>query len=390
MGRIVKRGTKDRPRFYLKYRDVDGVERTRAAKGAYTKAQARVLLAEIERRVMSGKVGIIEPTPAEVAKRSLTLQELGEKFLDEHEGYSSPRIKDMKKYRAEAKSKFTVRVYPRLGKRIAATLTTYDFERLRDELLRDEQDGGAELAPASVTLTLAALSKMYEWARKSGLVECHNPISGCERPPSEHSIDYLSLDEVRALLSATEGTGMHALVAAGLYLGLRKGELFGLRWIDVHLDGSPRIDVMKSYAGSPKSGKARHVPINRELAVILRNWKERCPVTDQGLVFPVIDAPGSAPRMGTEYDMLGLPDLLKAAGCHAPEKPWHALRHTFASHFMMAGGNILTLQKLLGHSTLAMTMRYAHLSPDHLAAEVQRMSFAPAPVADVTPISAAG
>jgi len=44
----------------------------------------------------------------------------------------------------------------------------------------------------------------------------------------------------------------------------------------------------------------------------------------------------------------------------------HALRHTFASHFVMNGGNILTLQKVLGHSTINMTMRYAHLSPDHL------------------------
>jgi len=43
----------------------------------------------------------------------------------------------------------------------------------------------------------------------------------------------------------------------------------------------------------------------------------------------------------------------------------HVLRHTFASHFMMNGGNILVLQKLLGHSTLTMTMRYAHLAPDH-------------------------
>ncbi|YCH83779.1 tyrosine-type recombinase/integrase [Ectopseudomonas composti] len=44
----------------------------------------------------------------------------------------------------------------------------------------------------------------------------------------------------------------------------------------------------------------------------------------------------------------------------------HALRHTFASHFIQNGGNILTLQKILGHSSLDMTMRYAHLAPDHL------------------------
>jgi hypothetical protein len=61
VGRIIKRGTKARPRFYLKYVDTDSVDRTKAAKGAYTIAQARVMLAEIERRIMNGKVGIIEP-----------------------------------------------------------------------------------------------------------------------------------------------------------------------------------------------------------------------------------------------------------------------------------------------------------------------------------------
>ncbi|MNP57799.1 Tyrosine recombinase XerC [compost metagenome] len=44
----------------------------------------------------------------------------------------------------------------------------------------------------------------------------------------------------------------------------------------------------------------------------------------------------------------------------------HVLRHTFASHFIMSGGNLLTLQRILGHTTVAMTMRYAHLAPDHL------------------------
>ncbi|MGR0279418.1 tyrosine-type recombinase/integrase [Marinomonas dokdonensis] len=44
----------------------------------------------------------------------------------------------------------------------------------------------------------------------------------------------------------------------------------------------------------------------------------------------------------------------------------HVLRHSFASHFMMNGGNILTLQKILEHSTIIMTMRYAHLAPEHL------------------------
>jgi site-specific recombinase XerD len=58
---------------------------------------------------------------------------------------------------------------------------------------------------------------------------------------------------------------------------------------------------------------------------------------------------------------------LKRSGIKLPKgQSTHVLRHTFASHFMMNGGNILTLQKILGHSSVIMTMRYAHLSPDHL------------------------
>lgn len=48
----------------------------------------------------------------------------------------------------------------------------------------------------------------------------------------------------------------------------------------------------------------------------------------------------------------------------------HVLRHTFASHFIMNGGDIVTLQKILGHSTVSVTMRYSHLSSDHLAGAV--------------------
>lgn len=53
-------------------------------------------------------------------------------------------------------------------------------------------------------------------------------------------------------------------------------------------------------------------------------------------------------------------------GFHTPGQMTHILRHTFASHYMMGGGDILGLQRILGHSSITMTMRYAHLSPDHL------------------------
>jgi integrase len=379
MGRIVKRGTKQRPRFYLKYRDADGVERTRAAKGAYTPAQARVMLAEIERRIMNGKIGIIEPTKEEREQRTITVRQLGAKFVTE---YSTPKIKNLDEYRDQARCKFEVRINPRLGDKPAASVRLIDVERLRDDLLRGVQDSGAGLAPDSVRLTLAALSKAYSWGRKAGHIDCANPVQGCERPSPVEAIDYLSRDEVIALLrhAAEHAPTIHPMIATAIYTGMRKGELLGLRWRDVHFDAG-RIDVLRSYNTTPKSGKKRHVPLGPELSRILRQWEERCPKTDAGLAFPVLD--GETLRMGCDNDMLGIKQLMRGAGCHVLGKPWHDLRHTYASHFVMAGGSILALKEILGHADIKTTMRYAHLGPDYLKAEAARVSFVPAQPAGV-------
>ena len=71
----------------------------------------------------------------------------------------------------------------------------------------------------------------------------------------------------------------------------------------------------------------------------------------------------------------GLKPLLAAAQCQPLSRGWHALRHTFASQFVMQGGSILTLQKLLGHADIAMTLVYSHLAPDFLAGELDRLRY---------------
>nr|WP_238610581.1 tyrosine-type recombinase/integrase [Candidatus Schmidhempelia bombi] len=59
--------------------------------------------------------------------------------------------------------------------------------------------------------------------------------------------------------------------------------------------------------------------------------------------------------------------MIEKCGIELPDgQLTHVLRHTFASHFMMNGGNILVLQKILGHTDIKVTMRYAHFAPDHL------------------------
>ena len=90
--------------------------------------------------------------------------------------------------------------------------------------------------------------------------------------------------------------------------------------------------------------------------------------------------------MGRGDEMYGLPDLLEAAKCHVPDKPWHALRHTFASHFLMRGGSLYTLKELLGHSSVTTTEIYSHLAADYKADQMALLSFT-RPIAGVTDIS---
>src|SRR5438270_3072886 len=100
---------------------------------------------------------------------------------------------------------------------------------------------------------LAALSKMYNWARKRGVIDCANPVVGCERPRVKEVTDFLSHDECADLLdyaktlcdcfvAAADVRDLYPMIATAIHTGLRKGELFGLRWSDVHLD-TGRIDV---------------------------------------------------------------------------------------------------------------------------------------------------
>ena len=105
-----------------------------------------------------------------------------------------------------------------------------------------------------------------------------------------------------------------------------------------------------------KSGKVRGVPIDDALyAELIKHTKVHA------RVHRLFDYSISAFREAVERSGIVLPD----------GQMTHVLRHTFASHFMMNGGNILTLQRILGHANLTMTMRYAHLAPEHLQEAVK-------------------
>jgi integrase len=325
-----------------------------------TYAEARRMLQAIEGRIARGLAGLDEPEGGRAA--APTVAQLIEQWLRE---YSRPRMKDPAVYKMHARSSLK-RVLPALGRRPADAVTPLEVAKLRDAL-------GGRYAAASVRLTLAFLRTAYAWAIKQKLVAT-NPCREVESPRPRTLLEFLSPEEAPNLLAYAEAHApeLHPMLATALYTGMRKGELFGLRWRDLDLERRC-LDIQRSYRGLPKGGKPRHLRLPAELVPVLGAWRSRCPPTREGLVFPIVRR--GVVNMGRCSDMLGLPELLSAAGCARLERPWHALRHTFASHYVMAGGNLLALQQILGHADIKHTLIYAHLASDYLGAEMDRVSF---------------
>lgn len=364
MGEVFRR-TRDGKFIGYSLRWYEGGKRRVMASRQSSHAEARRMLQAIEGRIARGLVGL-EERPAQ--GQELTLLELAERFLVE---YQRPENKDPVRYREHAQKSLR-RAFPSLGRRAAASIKSGDITKLRDGL-------SAQYATGSIRATLATLQVLYTWASSLGLVAT-NPCKGVKRPRPSAMLEFLSKDEAARLLACCEAGSppLFPMLATALYTGLRKGELFGLRWRDLDFSGL-RLHVERSYSGLPKGNRARHLRLPSRLAPILEAWRARCPATAEGLVFPVLR--GGSRRttgratMGREQDMLGIEALLDKAGCPHLTRPWHAMRHTYASHFVMAGGNILALQKILGHADLKMTMIYAHLAPDFLEGEMEKVSY---------------
>jgi integrase len=347
--------------WWIKYRDLDGTWKAEASRQP-TKEQARRYAQQVEGRIAAGNIGIPEPTPADVSRQRLTVRELVDAFLRD---YSSPRVKDADRYRRDVRSLLR-NLTAAYGETPVVDVGRIQIARLRDDKL------AAGLSKATVKLILAYSSRMWNWARTEGLIEAQNPVALVEKPSlagQAMDFNFLAVDEADRLLvwSREKQATEYPVYATALYTGLRMGELWGLRWTDCDLDRG-LLTVRRSYRLAPKSGKPRAVPINPALLPVLRQWRNECPTSDEGLVFPT--ARGCMRQKDRDY---GFKDALAGAECHAIG--FHGLRHTFASHFMMSGGNILSLQKLLGHSSVAVTMKYAHLAPDFMRDEIGRLRF---------------
>jgi len=238
-----------------------------------------------------------------------------------------------------------------------------------------------ELSPGTAVRHFNVMHHMMKkaatiWTKDTGIDR--NPADQVEvKRPDDQRDRYLSEDELRRLKVALDekiyrkGTNdfnktfcrLRMIVLIAVTTGMRMSEIFGLKWSDVMYN-----EGLLAVRAKLKGGKMRYVPMPPELADELRRFMPQpannvlyIAGNNHEQIFPPKDgAKGERQRVEGSFE-----DLLERA--EITDFRFHDLRHTFASWYMMNGGDLYELAKILGHSNIKMTERYAKLAKQHIA-----------------------
>ena len=260
-------------------------------------------------------------------------------------------------------------------------ITLMDMEKWRTAR------ANAGVKAATLNRCTAGLKAAISWGVKNGLIE-NNPLQRLGRlkeRDSDAKIRYLSDDERTRLMAALDAREekmrrdreshnqyleergrplmpvladtftdhIKPMILLSLNTGIRRNNIFSLTWGDIDFD----TQTMTLRAAVTKPGKTQHLPINSEALAVLSSWRDQCTDSSpEALVF-------SSPKTGGKFDNCNKAwgHLMQAAKIE--KFRWHDMRHDFASQLVMAGVDLNTVRELMGHSSLAMTLRYAHLAP---------------------------
>jgi integrase len=212
-----------------------------------------------------------------------------------------------------------------------------------------------EVTPATVNRELACLKHMLnkgiEWAKCA-----ENPVRQVKLLRENNSrLRYLTVEEAQKLYRGS-ASHLKPIVMLALETGMRRSEIFSVKWDDID------FEQKLIFVRNTKNGESREVPVSNLVANRLKDLKFKSP-----FVF--------CNESGKPYCSVrkSFASALKKAGIE--NFRFHDLRHTFASHLVMQGADLVTVKELLGHKSLRMTLRYAHLSPGHRRDAIERLKF---------------
>jgi site-specific recombinase XerD len=254
--------------------------------------------------------------------------------------------------------------------RAADSITPQDLEHHLTRIAEERH-----WAPASVNRYRALASLIFRLGIENGKVK-ENPARLVKlRPVNNARTRWLGpQEEARLRRTIFDGYPEHMPeLELALNTGLRLSEMYGLTWENVNI--SRRVLTIPR----SKNGEMRHVPLNATAVAVLFELRRRGDGTGR-VIRNLKGLPLSDPRHWFE------PSVRDAK---IQDFSWHCLRHTFASRLVMAGVDLRTVQELLGHKTIGMTVRYSHLAPAHTLAAVERLA-RPNPGSPTDPKSGTG
>lgn len=274
-------------------------------------------------------------------------------------------------------------IVPAFGQKKLKNLKTSDL----DALYRDKAKNG--YSARTVRYLHTTLSKALSQAEAWDVVE-KNVARHASPPKPEHKDKRaLSAKQATDLLRVVKGSELEALFVLAITTGLRRGELLGLRWQDVELEGKPAVRVSRSLDyqyGEPvirapkRKASNRTVTLVPEAVASLKEHRHKQkearlaagPLWEGDKWDLVFCSRVGTPLSGDNITKRYLKPLLRAADC--PAISFHELRHTFASLMLEGGEQAKVVQELLGHGSITTTLdTYSHLTEGMGDDAVRRM-----------------
>ncbi len=255
------------------------------------------------------------------------------------------------------RTRLELHLMPFFKDKTLAKISTFDVERYK----KHRRDEGA--APGTVNRELAALSHLYTKAVEWQWLD-HKSVRIKRLQEDRGRITYLTTDQIKRLLKAAkqdQNPHVYPFIVIGLDTSMRRMEILSIRLEHIDLDRRI-IHIPKAKAGS------REQPITRHLADFLRGYFQVAE-QDQEWLFPT-------PKSKTGHVIAiekAFRRVVEAAGLNPAEVVRHTLRHTAITHLVQAGVDLPTVQRISGHKTLAMVMRYSHQNGEHIRAAMDKL-----------------
>jgi len=250
---------------------------------------------------------------------------------------------------------------------LLANIRFVDLESYRNHLKQKPIMGGGIRKESTVNREMACLHHVFAKAVEWEMIE-QNPFDrgkSLRLKENNKRLRYLSEEEIQRLLAECPKY-LRRIVECGIHTGMRKSEILRLRWDQIK-NGCIYLE-----AEDTKTKEPRQVPINDHLRALLKEIRAERPV---GIKYVFVFRRGEhRVKTGKRCRILNpIPERVKdvkTAFQNALKRAciddfrFHDLRHTFASQLVMKGGTLKEVQEILGHASMTMTMRYAHLSQE--------------------------